>query len=274
MLFISILYICRITKKNKMKKLNLIMLLLFSITISAQSVVEVTYLDIPATEIGDFVKAHKKITDMSQDENRTIQASWVYRHWYGSGASVVIYDLYNSAEDAINDDPFAALNKNVKKLSDEKQKEMEATFDVWWSGFNNHWDEMRNYNMDNYFVTKENVDWDIPFVYVEGNYNSSGSEADLADAFMEWSIKPGVKDGLMMAGGATLHYKGAGSDVQFFSTYKDITEFAKQISNSGSDNSEASSKFWSLVEGSHNDQILIHVGHLENGVFNLAGKDN
>ena len=108
---------------------------------------------------------------------------------------------------------------------------------------------------------------------MEGNYNSSGSNGDLADAFMEWSIKPGVKDGLMLAGGASTHYKGTGSDVQFFSAYKDIMDFAKAVSSSGSDNTEARSKFWSLVDGSHNDQILIHVGHLENGVFNLAGKD-
>ncbi|MDA0758453.1 MAG: hypothetical protein O3C01_07310 [Bacteroidetes bacterium] len=257
-----------------MKKINLIMLLLFSITISAQSVVEITYLDIPATKIADFVQAHKKITDMSQDENRTIKASWVYRHWYGSGASIVIYDLYDSAEDAIKDDLFAALNKNVKKLTEEEQKEITKTFDLWWAGFDNHWDEMRNINIEKYYVFKENADWDIPFVYVEGNYNSSGSFTDLADAFMEWSIKPGVKDGLMLGGGASFHYKGTGNDVQFFSAYKDIMDFAKAVSSSGSDNSEARSKFWSLVDGSHNDQILIHVGHLENGVFNLAGKDN
>ena len=256
-----------------MKKLNLILILLVTLTISAQSVVEITYLDIPATKIGEFLKSHKKITDMSQSEERTIKASWVYRHWYGSGASVIIYDLYDSAEDAVKDDLFAALRKNVDKLSEEDKKEMTNTFNEWWSGFNNHWDEMRMIDLDKYRVFKENVDWDIPFVYVEGNYNSSGSNQDLADAFMDWSIKPGVKDGLMLGGGASFHYKGTGSDVQFFSTYKDIMDFAKSISSAGSDNSEARSKFWSLVEGSHNDQILIHVGHLENGKFNLAGKD-
>ena len=32
-------------------------------------------------------------------------------------------------------------------------------------------------------------------------------------------------------------------------------------------------KFWTSVSGSHEDQIYVHVGHLENGTFNLAGKD-
>ena len=116
-----------------MKKLNLILILLVTLTISAQSVVEITYLDIPATKIGEFLKSHKKITDMSQSEERTIKASWVYRHWYGSGASVIIYDLYDSAEDAVKDDLFAALRKNVDKLSEEDKKEMTNTFNEWWS---------------------------------------------------------------------------------------------------------------------------------------------
>ena len=45
-----------------MKKLNLILILLVTLTISAQSVVEITYLDIPATKIGEFLKSHKKIS--------------------------------------------------------------------------------------------------------------------------------------------------------------------------------------------------------------------
>ena len=31
--------------------------------------------------------------------------------------------------------------------------------------------------------------------------------------------------------------------------------------------------FWSLVGEGHQDQIYIHVGHLVDGVFDLAGKE-
>lgn len=38
---------------------------------------------------------------------------------------------------------------------------------------------------------------------------------------------------------------------------------------------EASKTFWSLVSGGHEDQIYLHIGHvdIEKGVFDLAGVD-
>ena len=257
-----------------MKKFNLILMLLATITMSAQAVMESTYLDVPATKIGKFIELHKKMTDMAQGEDRTIVGSWVYRHWYGSGHSIVIYDQFNSTEDAVKDDFFAALRKNVDKLSEAEQKEMSEVFTEWWSFFNNHTDEMRMHNPETDHVQKPDVDWDIPFVFVVGSYNSSGSEADLAKAYMEWSTKPGVENGLQLGGGSTLHYKGSGSDVQLYGGFKNIKEFAESISNQGTDSPEARAKFWNLVEGSHSDQIYIHVGHLVDGKFNLAGPDN
>ena len=79
-----------------MKKINLIIMLLATVTMSAQQVTEITYLDVPATKIGKFVELHKIITDMSMGEERTLQGQWVYRHWYGSGHSIVIRDIYKS----------------------------------------------------------------------------------------------------------------------------------------------------------------------------------
>ncbi|MDB4263650.1 hypothetical protein N9858_02350 [Flavobacteriaceae bacterium] len=39
---------------------------------------------------------------------------------------------------------------------------------------------------------------------------------------------------------------------------------------------ESRKTFWSLVSGSHEDQIYLHIGHvdIEKGTFDLAGKDN
>ena len=38
---------------------------------------------------------------------------------------------------------------------------------------------------------------------------------------------------------------------------------------------EARKTFWSLVDGAHEDQIYLHIGHvnMEKGIFDLAGKD-
>lgn len=257
-----------------MKQLVFLITLLSSTFISAQSVMEITYLDVHPTQIGEFVKLHKKVTDMSQSEERTIKGQWVYRHWYGSGASIAIYDQYDSAEDAVKDDLTAAFQKNYEELSEEAQKEMDEIFSQWWSFFDGHWDEMRFIDYEKFFVSKENVDWDIPFVFVVGNYNTSGSILEMANAYMDWQTRVLVKDGLQLGGGASVHYKGSGTDVQFFGGFKDIMDFAKSINTPlENPNVEARDKFWKSVSGTHEDQIYVHVGHLEKGVFNLAGKD-
>ena len=54
-----------------MKKINLIIMLLATLTMSAQGIMEATYLDVPASKIGKFVELHKTITDMSMGEERT-----------------------------------------------------------------------------------------------------------------------------------------------------------------------------------------------------------
>ena len=256
-----------------MKKINLIIMLLATVTMSAQQVTEITYLDVPATKIGKFVELHKTITDMSMGEERTLQGQWVYRHWYGSGHSIVIRDIYKSVEDAVADDLFAVLGKNYEALSDEKKKEMDVVFEEWWSYFDNHTDEMRMSNPEKDFVSKENVNWDIPFVFVVGRYNSSGQWGEMANAFMDWTTRPAVANGLQLGGGATMHYKGSGHEVEFFSGYKNIMEFAESISNLPNENPEARKKFWSLVDGAHEDQIYVHVGHIVDGVFDIAGED-
>jgi hypothetical protein len=56
-----------------------------------------------------------------------------------------------------------------------------------------------------------------------------------------------------------------------FQSYENIVAFANSISGQSSDNPDARSKFWDNVTGAHEDQIYIHVGHLVDGVFDLAG---
>ena len=107
---------------------------------------ESTYVDIPLNKVQRFIQLHKKVTDLSQGEGRTVQGHWVYRHWYGSGAAIVIYDQYNSAQDATNDDFKAVYAKNYEALSAEDKKEMDAVFTEWWSFYNGHWDEMQVIN--------------------------------------------------------------------------------------------------------------------------------
>ena len=82
-----------------------------------------------------------------------------------------------------------------------------------------------------------------------------------------------VADGLQWGGGVTKHDKGAGADLEFFGAFKTMVNFATSISTQGTVNTAARNSFWSFADGSHEDQIYFHVGHLVDGTFYLAGKD-
>ena len=105
-----------------MKTLKLIFALMFTFSISAQSVMDITYMDIPVTEIGEFIEVHKQFTDITIEEGREMNGQWVYRHWYGSGASVVVMTYFDSAEAAAKDDPWDYIRKRWESSSDEDEK--------------------------------------------------------------------------------------------------------------------------------------------------------
>ena len=162
-----------------MKNLLLSISVLFCVLLSAQNpapkIMETTYLDVHPTKINRFIELHKIIFDFTMGKERTLEGSWVYRHWYGSGATIVIMDIYPSAEAAVKDDFWAVMRRKMDTLSEDEKKAMTATFQEWWTYFDGHWDEMRTYNPESDFVGKAEVDWDIPFVFVTGSYNTSGN---------------------------------------------------------------------------------------------------
>jgi hypothetical protein len=44
---------------------------------------------------------------------------------------------------------------------------------------------MRTWNPETDFVGKPNVDWDIPFVFVTGSYNTAGNIRKMGKAYMD-----------------------------------------------------------------------------------------
>ena len=97
--------------------------------------------------------------------------------------------------------------------------------------------------------------------------------AEAANAYMDWQIRPGVAEGSIMGGGVSSHFKGSGLDIEVYQSYESLVDFAKHVENGSGGNAEARVKFWTNVQGQHTDQIYLHIGHMENGVFNLAGAD-
>ena len=257
-----------------MKTVKLFLVLLFTTSISAQGVVDITYFDLPADKVGEFISTHKQFMDITLDEDRKIEGQWVYRHWYGSGHAVVVETYFASAEDAVNDNPWGAFSKKWQAASEERQKRLGALGQKYASFLANHSDEIRSYDWENNFSAKPDVNWDTNFVFVVGSYNTkSGNWNKLGKAYMDWQTRPGVEKGLQLGGGYTTHFSGSGYDVRFFSAYPTLVDFAKAVTTDNVATEGGGSAFWEEVAGAHEDQIYIHVGHIKDGKFDLAGPD-
>ena len=151
------------------------------------------------------------------------------------------------------------------------KKELEQIGQKYAGYLSKHSDEIRSFNPEN-FVGKPDVDWDTNFVFVVGNYNTkSGDWNKLGQAFMNWQTKPGVEKGLQLGGGYSVHFSGSSYDVQVFQGFANFVDFAKSVTTDSVADSTFAPDFWSEVDGDHEDQIYVHIGHLVNGKFDLAG---
>ena len=272
-------------KSIKMKKL-IFTLLSFSFMLSyAQNTMtyeSVTYInDVAVSDVPRFIELHKKFADMGAGENRKSTGEWLFRHWYGSGHTFVMYDQYETMEDYMADSELYLKNIKAKvdAIKDESKKEaLKKDWAEYRSFSDGHTDEMRGAYSETGFLTVKNVNFDVPFVMVVGRYNSSGSWSKMGNAFFDWQIKPGVDAGTSIAGGVSYHYMGSGPEVEVWQCFNSLVDFAKATtaSSSSSDEAkEASKTFWSLASGSHEDQIYLHIGHVdyEKGIFDLAGEE-
>ena len=129
---------------------------------------------------------------------------------------------FDSAESAAKDDPWEYIRKRWENSSDEEKKSLEAMGSKYASFLDRHSDEVRTIDWENWFIANGDAiqekapAWDTNWVLVVGSYNSSGNWGTMANAYMDWQVKPQVEEGSMLAGGYSYHFSGSGSDVQFF----------------------------------------------------------
>ena len=128
-----------------MKILKTILALFISLTVTAQAetVMNLSYLDIPIQKIGRFMELHEQVTNMQLGDKRTLQGQWVVSHYYGSGPSIVFKTIMHNANDAINDDPWVHVREKWQAASEEEREEMGAIVSEYQSFWNGHTDEMR-----------------------------------------------------------------------------------------------------------------------------------
>ena len=256
-----------------MKTLKLFFTLLFTIaaTAQAETVMNLSYLDIPIQKIGRFMELHEQVTNMQLGEKRTLQGQWVMSHYYGSGPTIVVQDNYASAEDAVNDDAWIHVGEKWEAASEEERKEMESIVSEYSAFWNGHTDEIRTIDWDNNVRHSEDMDWDTRFFVLFGNYQTTGNTEIVGDAFNNWLIFPGIEDGSVQSGGFSSHLSGGGSDLQVWTIHSTLEEYVNSISLQG--NAEGRSTFWENVEGNHSDNMFVHRGHVVDGKFDLAGPD-
>ena len=259
-----------------MKFLKIAFAVMMTLSLTAQSdndesVINFTYYDIPADKIGRFLELHKEMSDIQLGEKRTLQGQWVYRHYYGSGASVIIQDNYASAVDAVSDDEWVHFREKWQESSEEERQKMGALAQEYVSFRDGHTDEMRVVNWQRNHKVGEGHNWDSYWIMVIGEYSLDGNWQVAGDAFNNWQTIPQVENGQMMAGGYTWHLYGSGKDLSVYSAYADMKAFADALENAP-DNPEERQKFWSMVKGSHTDQIYVHVGHVKDGVYTPASE--
>ncbi|MDA8547394.1 hypothetical protein N9K61_01520 [Flavobacteriaceae bacterium] len=258
-----------------MKILKTILALFISLTVTAQAetVMNISYLDVPIQKIGRFMELHEQVTNMQLGDKRTLQGQWVMSHYYGSGPSIMVQDNFNNANDALNDDPWVHVREKWQASSEEERKEMGAIVSEYQSFWNGHTDEMRRIDWENNHVYSEEADFNSNFILVIGKYNTSGNQQEMGQAYHDWVTVPAVESGVALAGNFSFHLTGSGPDVMVANAYASMHEFATGLEGATSETSDARRKFWSLVEGDHEDQILIHQGHIIDGKFVRANSN-
>ena len=107
----------------------------------------VTYINnVSSEEVPRFIELNKKFTDMGVGKNRKATGEWLFRHWYGSGHTFVMFDQYNSMEDYHSDSEIFLQNvKNkIEATKDKTEKEALKKYCIEYRAFSNgHTDEVR-----------------------------------------------------------------------------------------------------------------------------------
>ena len=108
-----------------MKKLTYLVVLLFSLaTYAQQSIVNVTFHDVPREKMDEFLTLHKKFHDLSISDESTVTGGGIFAHKYAGNYSVATYAFYNSESDLKKDTAAAAAARTAywNSLSDDEKQ--------------------------------------------------------------------------------------------------------------------------------------------------------
>ena len=250
-----------------MKSFFSIIVALVCMITHAQTVMNITYVDVPREHADEFMELHVKFPNLSMSDERKLTGHGIFAHAFAGDYTFALYDFYASAADINADADLAneVLQKNVKamELDDKAQQAMNEQYFKYLRMYaENHTDQIRIAN-ESVFYESESHDWSTTKVVTVGKYNVKwGQGSAFRDAWNTGQFENYKNDEGITAVYGTNHLYGSGLGLHIYTFYKDWNAFAAfETANLGQPMDDNGSAFWSAVDA-HEDEILIWIGGL------------
>ncbi|MGB2129659.1 MAG: hypothetical protein ACPHXR_09310 [Flavicella sp.] len=264
-----------------MKKQNGILttiVLLFTLSTLAQNVHSIIYLAVPKANTQEFMYLHKKFTDLSAGEDRTLLHTWLFNHARGGDYSMMIVDVYPSQEAMHQDKPREVLKKNIEALN--LTEEEEAAIKVEWKRYlslyiEGHTDETRILiKPEEYLYSSDAFDPSKKMIVISALFDVKYSDMEeftaiAHNAYTKLAIERGNATLIFQSS----HLTGSGLSVEIVSFFPSWEAFAadEKVLHAGNpDMKEEWLRFFELMHG-HYDEITILLGtNWQSKTFNFS----
>ena len=250
-----------------MKSFFSIIMALFCLIAHAQTVMNITYIDVPREQADEFLELHVKFSNLSMSDERKLTGHGIFAHAFAGDYTFALYDFYASAADIDADADLSneVLQKNVKamELDDEAQQAMNEQYFKYFRMYaENHTDQIRIANED-VFYESDAHDWSTTKVVTVGKYDVKwGQGSAFRDAWNAGQFENYKNDEGVTAVYGTNHLYGSGLGLHIYTFYKDWNAFAAfETANLGQPMDDNGRAFWSAVDA-HEDEILVWIGGL------------
>tara|TARA_B100002019_G_scaffold279069_1_gene280562 strand:- start:777 stop:1661 length:885 start_codon:yes stop_codon:yes gene_type:complete len=261
------LYLLKQIKLKTMKSFLSIIVALACMITHAQTVMNITYIDVPREQADEFLELHVKFSNLSMSDERKLTGHGIFTHAFAGDYTFALYDFYASAADIDADADLAneVLQKNVKamELDDEAQQAMNEQYFKYFRMYaENHTDQIRIVNED-VFYESDFHDWTTTKVVTVGKYGVKwGQGSAFRDAWNAGQFENYKNDEGVTAVYGTNHLYGSGLGLHIYTFYKDWNAFAAfETANFGQPMDDNGRAFWSAVDA-HEDEILVWIGGL------------
>jgi len=260
-----------------MKKIKILILLLFITNLSfAQDYLSLTYLKVPREKMSEFLGLHKEMVEAQVGENRLLNGHWVFAHRFAANYSLLVVQSFNDPADINKNQALSRQNSNkyASTLSEEESKAFKERRSSWLSMYlEGHYDEVR-YRHESAGFRNENFDNTNSKVVVISWYNPSyANMKEFREIYEKQKISVEKELGNSEKIITTAHFSGRSPTFSSVMWYPSWEVFAKneaaldEIQANG-DNSNGG-RMWEIA-GGHWDEILVTVGHMNEGKFVIA----